>query len=121
MTTRDSHVGNASAKVSSTGVPLISTSRVIDCVMRFSPVRRISPEPVETVLRCPDDLRRFEFPDPHAPHRFESLKKAVRRFAGKVPVNLNFTAAIDGIKASMQVAGITQVITSKKATDKKPA
>lgn len=43
-------------------------------------------EPVSTVINTLDDLRRFEFPDPHAAHRFESLKKAVRRFEGRVPV-----------------------------------
>jgi uroporphyrinogen decarboxylase len=43
-------------------------------------------EPVSTVIHTAEDLRRFEFPDPHAPHRFESLEKAIRRFRGNVPV-----------------------------------
>ncbi len=43
-------------------------------------------EPVETVIRSADDLRRFEFPDPYAPHRFETLQKAVGRFRGRLPV-----------------------------------
>jgi uroporphyrinogen decarboxylase len=43
-------------------------------------------EPVSTVINSLEDLRRFEFPDPYAPHRFESLQKAVARFRGRLPV-----------------------------------
>ena len=40
-------------------------------------------EPVNTVIKNETDLRKFEFPDPNAPHRLESLKQAVKRFKGK--------------------------------------
>ena len=43
-------------------------------------------EPVNTVIKNEKDLRRFEFPDPHASHRLENLKKAIARFKGRVPV-----------------------------------
>jgi uroporphyrinogen decarboxylase len=31
-------------------------------------------------------LRKFEFPDPHADHRFKTLRRAIDRFKDKVPV-----------------------------------
>lgn len=43
-------------------------------------------EPINTVIKNEQDLRRFEFPDPYASHRFENLKKAIARFNGRVPV-----------------------------------
>jgi len=43
-------------------------------------------EPVNTVIATSDDLRRFEFPDPYAPERLSSLKEAVDRFRGRIPV-----------------------------------
>jgi uroporphyrinogen decarboxylase len=43
-------------------------------------------EVVNRVIEDEQDLRKFEFPDPHASHRFENLKKAVDRFRNKLPV-----------------------------------
>ena len=43
-------------------------------------------EPVNIVIKDEKDLRQFDFPDPNAPHRLESLKKAIDRFKGRVPV-----------------------------------
>jgi uroporphyrinogen decarboxylase len=43
-------------------------------------------EPVNAVIDGMDGLRRFEFPDPYAPHRFCTLRKAVGRFRGRLPV-----------------------------------
>ena len=43
-------------------------------------------EAVNTVIKNEHDLRTFEFPDPYAPHRFQTLRKAVQRFHGRVPV-----------------------------------
>lgn len=43
-------------------------------------------EPVNTVIRNEEDLRRFEFPDPHASHRLDGLSRAVERFKGRLPV-----------------------------------
>jgi uroporphyrinogen decarboxylase len=40
-------------------------------------------EPVAPVIKDEQDLRRFEFPDPRAPHRLAELQKAIARFCGK--------------------------------------
>ena len=40
-------------------------------------------EPVNTVINDMTDLNKFEFPDPHASHRLEGLKKAIKLFKGK--------------------------------------
>ena len=40
-------------------------------------------EPVITVIKNEADLRKFEFPDPYAPHRLDGLKKAIERFKGR--------------------------------------
>jgi len=43
-------------------------------------------EPVNTVIKNEEDLRRFEFPDPYASHRLDGLRTAVDRFKGRLPV-----------------------------------
>jgi uroporphyrinogen decarboxylase len=43
-------------------------------------------EVVNRVIRNEDDLRKFEFPDPNADYRFETLKETVERFKGRIPV-----------------------------------
>jgi uroporphyrinogen decarboxylase len=42
--------------------------------------------PVNQVIRNEKDLRKFEFPDLNAPYRFQTLKKAVDRFKGKIAI-----------------------------------
>ncbi len=39
-------------------------------------------------------------------------------FAGKVPVNLNYTASRDGMRAAIEACGIRRVLTSRKFLDK---
>ncbi len=43
-------------------------------------------EPVNRVIKNEKDLKKFEFPDPSAPYRLNSLKKAIDRFKGKVAI-----------------------------------
>ncbi len=43
-------------------------------------------ETTNTVIKNEADLKKFEFPDPYAPDRLNSLKKAVDRFKGKVAI-----------------------------------
>jgi uroporphyrinogen decarboxylase len=47
--------------------------------------------PVDGPIRTLDDLRRYQPPDPHAPGRYESLKRLVARHKGKraIGVHLN--------------------------------
>jgi uroporphyrinogen decarboxylase len=40
-------------------------------------------EPVNTVINSESDLKKFEFPDPYAPHRLKGLKKAIDLFKGR--------------------------------------
>jgi len=40
-------------------------------------------EPTNKVIKDEKDLKKFEFPDPYASHRLESLKKAIDKFKGK--------------------------------------
>ncbi len=51
---------------------------------------------VEAVIRTTDDLRNYQPPDPHAPYRFDSLKKLVSRYKGKyaIGVHLNDVLSI---------------------------
>jgi uroporphyrinogen decarboxylase len=38
---------------------------------------------INKVIKDEKDLARFEFPDPSAPHRFNTMKKVIERFKGK--------------------------------------
>lgn len=51
---------------------------------------------VETVIKTPDDLKGYEPPNPHAPHRWESLKQLVARYKGEyaIGVHLNDVMSI---------------------------
>lgn len=51
---------------------------------------------VEAVISTLDDLKNYQAPDPHAPHRFDSLKKLVARYKGKyaIGVHLNDVLSI---------------------------
>lgn len=39
--------------------------------------------PIDYPLKSEEDIKKFEFPDPYATHRFDSLKKAVSRLKGE--------------------------------------
>jgi len=43
-------------------------------------------EPISQVIKNDKDLKKFEFPDPYAPYRLNSLKKAINRFKGKIAI-----------------------------------
>jgi uroporphyrinogen decarboxylase len=45
--------------------------------------------PVEGPIRSLDDLRNYEPPDPHAPGRYDSLKRIVQRHKGKLAVGVH--------------------------------
>jgi len=51
---------------------------------------------VEGPIKTLDDLKNYEPPDPHAPGRFESIKKIVKRYKGKyaIGVHLNDVLSI---------------------------
>ncbi len=51
---------------------------------------------VEAVISTLDDLKNYQPPDPHAPHRFDSLKKLVARYKGRyaIGVHLNDVLSI---------------------------
>lgn len=51
---------------------------------------------VEPVIRTMDDLKGYTPPDPHAPHRFDSLKKLVAKYKGQyaIGVHLNDVLSI---------------------------
>ena len=51
---------------------------------------------VEAVISTLDDLIGYQAPDPHAPHRFDSLKKLVARYKGRyaIGVHLNDVLSI---------------------------
>ncbi|MCF7674184.1 MAG: hypothetical protein K9N23_06150 [Akkermansiaceae bacterium] len=51
---------------------------------------------VEAVISTLDDLKNYQAPDPHAPHRFDSLKKLVARYKGRyaIGVHLNDVLSI---------------------------
>lgn len=51
---------------------------------------------VEPAIRTMDDFKAYEPPDPHAPHRWESLKRLVERYKGEyaIGVHLNDVMSI---------------------------
>ncbi len=51
---------------------------------------------VEAAIATLDDLKSYDAPDPHAPHRFDSLKKFVARYKGEyaIGVHLNDVLSI---------------------------
>jgi len=44
---------------------------------------------VEGPIQTLDDLARYEPPDPHAPHRFESLRRLVAAYKGKLAIGVH--------------------------------
>ena len=44
---------------------------------------------VEGPIKTLDDLKNYEPPNPHAPHRFDSLKKIVKRYKGKYAIGVH--------------------------------
>ena len=44
---------------------------------------------VEGPIETPDDMRKYEAPDPHAPGRYESIKRIVKRYKGKLAVGVH--------------------------------
>jgi uroporphyrinogen decarboxylase len=45
--------------------------------------------PVDGPIRTMDDLRRYEPPDPHAPGRYASVERLVRKYKGKLAVGVH--------------------------------
>jgi len=45
--------------------------------------------PIEGPIHGLDDLRRYEPPDPHAPGRYDSLKRMVARYKGKLAIGVH--------------------------------
>ncbi len=45
--------------------------------------------PVEGPIRTLEDFRKYTPPDPHAPGRYESLQKLVRRYKGKLAIGVH--------------------------------
>jgi uroporphyrinogen decarboxylase len=45
--------------------------------------------PTQGPIKTIDDLRRYEPPDPHAPGRFDSLDKLVKRYKGKLAIGVH--------------------------------
>lgn len=45
--------------------------------------------PVESPIRTLDDLRTYQPPDPHAPGRYDSLKRLVQRYKGKLAIGVH--------------------------------
>jgi len=45
--------------------------------------------PVEGPIRTLDDFRKYTPPDPHAPGRYESLQRLVRRYKGKLAIGVH--------------------------------
>src|SRR5665811_247003 len=41
---------------------------------------------VEPVIKAPDDFASYDPPDPHAPHRWDSLKRLVARYKGQYAI-----------------------------------
>jgi uroporphyrinogen decarboxylase len=45
--------------------------------------------PVEGPIHSPEDLAKYEPPDPHAPGRYDSIKRMVARYKGKLAVGVH--------------------------------
>lgn len=45
--------------------------------------------PVEGPIKSMEDLRRYQPPDPHAPGRYDSLKRLVARYKGKLAIGVH--------------------------------
>ena len=64
-------------------------------------------EPTNTIIANEKDLKKFEFPDPYAPHRFENLKKAISRYKGDRAI-ISFMR--DGWSEARDLHGYTQTL-----------
>lgn len=50
--------------------------------------------PVAGPIQSLDDLRRYEPPDPHAPGRYDSLKRLVSRYKGRVAIGVHLNDVV---------------------------
>lgn len=59
----------------------------------YRPSEQTLAHPLRPALTCPDDLPRWQPPDPDAPHRLEPLRRNLARFKGKRAIFLHHRAA----------------------------
>lgn len=64
-------------------------------------------EPVNSIIKNEKDLRKFEFPDPAADHRFNDLKKVIKRFKGKIAI-ISFLR--DGWSEARELIGFEELL-----------
>ncbi len=64
-------------------------------------------EPTNNIIKDEKDLKKFGFPDPYAPHRLESLKKAIKKFKGKKAI-VSFLR--DGWSEARDLHGYTETL-----------
>jgi uroporphyrinogen decarboxylase len=65
--------------------------------------------PVEGPIRSLDDLDRYEPPDPNAPGRYESLKRLVARYKGKLAIGVHLN---DVFSIPRYLAGFERLMTA---------
>ena len=64
-------------------------------------------EPLNIVIKNEKDLKKFEFPDPFAEHRFNDLKKIVERFKNRVAI-ISFLR--DGWSEARELFGFKELL-----------
>jgi uroporphyrinogen decarboxylase len=64
-------------------------------------------EPVNSIIKNEKDLKKFEFPDPAADHRFNELKEVIKRFKGKIAI-ISFLR--DGWSEARELLGFEKLL-----------
>jgi len=63
--------------------------------------------PTNIVIKDEKDLKRFEFPDIKAPHRFSSMKRVIERFKSRIAIVVNLR---DGFSEARILHGFEQTL-----------
>jgi len=66
--------------------------------------------PVEGPIKTIDDLRNYEPPDPHAPGRYDSLKKLVGRYKGKLAIGVHLNDVFSLPRALLGYEGLLMAL-----------
>jgi uroporphyrinogen decarboxylase len=75
--------------------------------------------PIDGPIHTMEDFEKYEPPDPHAPERFESLRRLVARYKGKIAIGVHLNDVFSMPRALMGYANLLMAIAAEPELVKK--